>query len=107
MEPRYAADWLRATESQTLIQSLLLTGGGAHTDGLATTQTKGKEEKNKQSSSMANVFGAHAILSSQTPCRCHNFKIHFQETRKHLNVKHIKWIMGRWLSLAVDKAVVY
>lgn len=45
MEQRYAADWLRATESQTLIQSLLLTGGGAHTDGLATTQTKGKREK--------------------------------------------------------------
>lgn len=71
-------------------------------------QHKPKEKKkNKQSSSMANVFAANAILSSQTPCRRHNFEIHFQETRKHLNVKHIKWIMDRWLSLAVDKAVVY
>lgn len=32
----------RRHKSQTLIQSLLLTGGGILSDGLATTQTKGK-----------------------------------------------------------------
>lgn len=35
----------RRQKSQTLIQSLLLTGGGILSDGLATTQTKGKVEK--------------------------------------------------------------
>lgn len=53
---------------------------------------------------MVNVFAANAILSSQTPHCCRNFEIHFQETRKHLNVKHTKWIMDHWLSFDFDKA---
>lgn len=66
---------------------------------------KRKERKKpEQSSSMVNVFAANTILSSQTPHCCRNFEIHFQETRKHLNVKHTKWIMNHWLSFDFDKA---
>jgi len=37
----------RRQKSQILIQSLLLTGGGILSDGLATTQTKGKAGKKR------------------------------------------------------------